>query len=136
MPASLPEHHLPEPAAPPHLSNHPVAVARRVARTLRANSRGCRGHSHHVYVVLLEGLGPDGNQPGFYVGESRYRPENRFWQHMNGVRASRVVKRYGSRLLPKVVKHLNPLSRAEAKQLERELAERLRAAGLTVRGGH
>ncbi len=117
-------------------SNHPVAIARRVARTIRAQTQGQPGHSHHLYVVLLEGFGRNGDELGFYVGETRYRPENRFSQHRQGIRASGVVQRRGTRLLPKLVKHLNPLSRAEAKRLERELAERLKAAGLRVRGGH
>lgn len=118
------------------LSDHPVAVARRAAKTVRAESVRSRGHSHHLYVVLLGGLGAKGDEVGFYVGESRYRPENRFAQHLAGTRASRIVRRKGLRLLPRLTQHLNPLSRAEAKQLEPILAERLREAGLRVHGGH
>jgi hypothetical protein len=70
-----------------------------------------------------------------YVGESRYRPENRFAQHRAGLRAARTAGRMVA-LLPSLTAHLNPLSRAEAKALERTLADALRAAGLRVSGGH
>ncbi|MFN3371405.1 MAG: hypothetical protein ACK4Z0_07750 [Sphingomonadaceae bacterium] len=86
--------------------------------------------------MLLGGFGGTGDEVGFYVGESGYRPENRFAQHLAGTRASRVVRRRGVRLLPRLTRHLNPLSRAEAKRLEPILAERLREAGLRVYGGH
>ncbi|MFQ3595329.1 MAG: hypothetical protein SNJ63_04400 [Sphingomonadaceae bacterium] len=122
--------------APARRSNHPVAIARKVARTVRAETHRLPGHSHHLYVVLCEGFGSDGQDVAFYVGETRYRPERRFQQHKDGIRASGVVRRRGVRLLPRLVQHLNPLSRREAKRLERELADRLRGAGLIVRGGH
>ena len=47
------------------------------------------------------------------------------------------MNRFGVRLLPDVVEHLNPLLRWEAKELEAALAEAFHAAGLPwVEGGH
>lgn len=61
----------------------------------------------------------------------------RFDQHMAGYKASRHVTRYGVRLLPELVSHLNPLRRWEALELEVALAEELSRAGITwVAGGH
>jgi hypothetical protein len=117
-------------------SDHPVAVARRAARAVRAVTRGKPGQTHNLYVVLLTGLGPDGRGTGFYVGETAHDPAHRFRQHLAGIRASRIVRHHGTRLLPRLTAHLNPLSRAEAKKLEPVLAARLRTAGLVVKGGH
>ena len=58
-------------------------------------------------------------------------------QHKTGYKASRQVNRFGVRLLPEVVEHLNPLRRWEAIELEAALAEVFREAGLPwVEGGH
>ena len=74
---------------------------------------------------------------GFYVGETSRDPDLRFDQHKTGYKASRWVNRFGVRLLPEVVEHLNPLKRWEALDLEEALAEAFRKAGLTwVEGGH
>ncbi|MFN3725259.1 MAG: hypothetical protein ACK4SZ_03025 [Allosphingosinicella sp.] len=111
--------------------------ARKLARRIRASSRNLSARDNHVYVVLLRGFGRDGTEIGFYIGQSAYPPEERFAQHKAGIRSSGVVRRMGERLLPKVYKHLNPLSEVEAKQIEAGLAEAFRAAGLpNVRGGH
>nr|QQZ50844.1 hypothetical protein JKL49_05995 [Phenylobacterium glaciei] len=74
---------------------------------------------------------------GFYVGETSRDPDLRFDQHKTGYKASRYVNRFGVRLLPDVVEHLNPLRRWEAKELEAAVAEAFREAGLPwVEGGH
>jgi len=46
------------------------------------------------------------------------------------------VRRYGRRLLPELYAHLNPLPFEAAGEMERDLAEDLRALGYTVTGGH
>jgi hypothetical protein len=47
------------------------------------------------------------------------------------------VNRFGVRLLPELVTHLNPLKRWEAIELEAALATELSRAGLEwVEGGH
>ena len=47
------------------------------------------------------------------------------------------VRRFGDRLLPDLVEHLNPMRRWEALDLEAALAEAFRLAGVPwVEGGH
>jgi hypothetical protein len=111
----------------------PLPWLDRAREAARAVTRSTRG-THHLYVALVDGYAR-GGRFGVYVGESRYRPENRFAQHRAGLRAARTAGRMVA-LLPSLTAHLNPLSRAEAKALERELADALRAAGLRVSGGH
>jgi len=63
-------------------------------------------------------------------------PEERFANHMAGVKDASLVKRYGLRLLPELCGHLNPMPFEAAAQMEKDLAEDLRQAGYTVAGGH
>lgn len=113
-----------------------MATAQRATLRLRATTRRERGAGHHVYVALLE----DRRRAcrwGLYVGESSRDPDMRFDQHKTGYKASRYVNRYGVRLLPELVSHLNPLRRWEAAELEVALAEELTRAGIAwVAGGH
>lgn len=106
------------------------------ARGLTATTRGERGAGHFVYVALLE----DGRRRcrwGLYVGETSRDPDLRFDQHKAGYKASRYVQRFGVRLLPGLVEHLNPMRRWEAVDLEAALAEAFKAASVPwVEGGH
>jgi predicted GIY-YIG superfamily endonuclease len=112
-----------------------MAAARRAALSLRATTQGPR-RGHHVYVVLLE----DRRRAcrwGLYVGETSRDPDLRFDQHKTGYKASRYVNRFGVRLLPDLVAHLNPMRRWEAIDLEAALAEEFTRAGVPwVEGGH
>jgi hypothetical protein len=63
-------------------------------------------------------------------------PEERFDNHKNGVKAARVVRRFGERLVPKLYAHLNPMSFERAREMEAALADSLRKRGYTVFGGH
>ena len=113
-----------------------IATARRAALRLRATTAGVRGAGHAVYVVLLEDRGR-ACRWGLYVGETSRDPDLRFDQHKTGYKASRYVNRFGVRLLPDIVEHLNPLRRWEAIDLEAALAEAFRSAGVAwVEGGH
>ncbi len=113
-----------------------TAAARRATLRLCATTHSARGASHCVYVALLE----DPRRAcrwGLYVGETSRDPDVRFDQHKTGYKASRWVNRFGVRLLPGLVAHLNPLRRWEAVELEAALAEELVRAGITwVAGGH
>ncbi len=95
---------------------------------------------YYVYVIeLSDDMGSRDNpdKPWVYVGESACPPEERFQQHRKGYKASRFVKSHGIRLRPRLSKNFGPYeTRAEAKEGERKLAERLRRRGFTVRGGH
>ncbi len=62
-------------------------------------------------------------------------PEERFHNHKAGVKAARVVTRYGLRLLPELYKVFNPMPFEAAVEMERDLADDLRRQGYTVFGG-
>jgi predicted GIY-YIG superfamily endonuclease len=113
-----------------------LPAAKRAALRLRATTARTRGAGHSVYIALLE----DRRRAcrwGLYVGQTSCDPDTRFDQHKTGYKASRWVNRFGVRLLPELVTHLNPLRAWEAIELEAALAEELRRAGVPwVAGGH
>ena len=88
-----------------------------------------------MYVVYLRDPRGDG-KAGYYVGMTGLSPDRRFQNHKQGVKAARVVRRFGERLVPKLYAHLNPMSFEKAKQLEVMLADSLRKRGFVVFGGH
>jgi predicted GIY-YIG superfamily endonuclease len=90
---------------------------------------------HSVYVVYLRNPRGDG-KAGYYVGMTGLSPEQRFERHKSGVKAARVVRRFGERLVPRLYQHLNPMPYAVAKQMEVMLADSLRKRGFVVYGGH
>lgn len=90
---------------------------------------------HSVYVVYLRNPKGDG-KAGYYVGMTGLSPDQRFENHKNGIKAARVVKKYGVRLVPKLYEHLNPMPFAKAKEEEVRLANSLRERGFIVYGGH
>lgn len=90
---------------------------------------------HSVYVVYLKDPKGDG-RAAYYVGMTGLTPEERFLNHKSGVKAARVVKKYGVRLVPKLYAHLNPLPYQKAVTMEVALAESLRRRGYMVYGGH
>ena len=63
-------------------------------------------------------------------------PERRIENNRHGYKAARIVQKFGVRLLPELYAHLNPLPYEAAVEMERDLAEVLRAAGYGVAGGH
>ena len=114
-----------------------MGKAVRAAQTLRATTRGARGAGHSVYVVLLHDARRGLEPWGLYVGQTSRDPDLRFDQHKTGYKASRYVHRYGVRLVPELVAHLNPLRRWEAVHLEEALADAFVRAGITwLEGGH
>lgn len=92
------------------------------------------GH-HHVYVVFLKNPKGDG-RAGYYVGMTGLTPEERLANHKAGIKAARVVQRFGVRLVPRLYAHLNPMSYEEAVRMEAALADSLRKRGFQVFGGH
>ena len=122
----------------PPSSNQPAwaTKAHHVARGFRATSVGARGATHSVYMILLHDR-RRGDPWGLYVGQTSRDPDIRFDQHKAGYKASSAAKRFGVRLLPELVEHLNPMLRWEALEIEAALAEELRRAGVPwVEGGH
>ena len=120
-------------------------MKRRTFRQLRAKVQALE--HHNVYVVLLDpavgkiravrAANPkrDRKKPCVYVGMTGLAPAERFANHKAGTKAASVVTRYGSRLLPELFEHLNPMPYEAAAQMEIDLAEDLRRAGYTVTGG-
>jgi hypothetical protein len=113
-----------------------MGKAHRAAHALRATTLGQAGARHSVYVVLLH----DPRFPekwGLYVGQTSRDPDWRFDQHKAGYKASGAVTRFGARLLPDLVDHLNPMKQWESLDLEAALADAFRAVGVPwVEGGH
>ena len=102
---------------------------------------------HNVYVVLLSkaalkdrsilqrNLERDPAKPAVYVGMTGLPVDHRFENHKNGFKSARLVRKYGVRLLPEMYEHLNPMPYEHAAQMERDLADDLRAEGYAVAGG-
>ena len=79
----------------------------------------------------LRGLGLF-RKPCVYVGQTWHDPEVRFQQHKDGYKSSRIVRRYGKRLMRKKYEHLNPVPAGEAEDWEEDLAVDLRRRGYGV----
>jgi hypothetical protein len=102
----------------------------------KTTSRKSRKSDHHsVYVVYLRNPNGDG-KAAYYVGMTGLTPEQRFRNHKNGVKAARIVRRCGERLVPRLFAHLNPMPFSKAKEMEVLLADSLRKRGYLVYGGH
>jgi hypothetical protein len=72
-----------------------------------------------------------------YVGRTSHSPAVRFQQHKEGYKASRWVRKYGTRLLPDLYADIQPVrSFDEVAALEEALAANLEADGYCVQGGH
>jgi hypothetical protein len=115
-------------------------------RTLRKTKAATEaGFHHHVYVVLLDERagkllkrthpGRDQAKPCVYVGMTGLVPEKRFANHKAGIKAAKIVRRFGLRLLPELFAHLNPMPFEAAATMERDLADDLRKQGYAVAGG-
>jgi hypothetical protein len=100
----------------------------------------------HVYVIeLKDSVGPRKNPqlPWVYVGQTSRDVEFRYRQHAEGARNSRgrlynnAAKKHHLCLRPDLYENEPTLFTADdAKHAERELADRLRRAGYSVKGGH
>lgn len=102
----------------------------------RATTKGQTGARHSVYLVLLHDPSRAGRW-GLYVGQTSRDPDWRFDQHKAGYKASGAVRRFGVRLLPELVEHLNPMKQWESLDLESAVAHSLKEAGVAwVEGGH
>ena len=67
------------------------------------------------------------------MGQTARTPEERFAQHLGGVRSSRIVREHGLRLRPRLYSNVGPFeSRADAERAETNLAEDLRRRGFAV----
>jgi predicted GIY-YIG superfamily endonuclease len=110
-------------------------MARRAGDDDSTREAAGRRKHYSVYVVYLRNPRGDG-KAGYYVGMTGLSPEERLANHKAGLKAARVVKRFGERLVPKLYAHLNPMTYAEAVAAEPRLAADLEARGYQVFGGH
>jgi hypothetical protein len=108
-----------------------LPAAYEIALEFRSSAKG----KSNIYLVLLD-FSDRGGSYGVYVGMSKYRPAQRFDQHKAGIRAAGSVLKRGIEVLTGPTMHLQYIKRSEAEDIEVHLAERLKSAGLTVRGGH
>lgn len=108
-----------------------LPAAYEIALEFRSTAKG----KSNIYLVLLD-FSDRGGSYGVYVGMSKYRPAQRFDQHKAGIRAAGSVLKRGIEVLTGPTMHLQYIKRGEAEDIEAQLAERLKSAGLTVRGGH
>jgi hypothetical protein len=100
--------------------------------------------SHNVYVVELapqvlkearfRRRNPQyvAGSPCVYVGMTGLAVAARFKNHKRGHKGNVFVLKHGTRLLPELFAHLNPMPYEAAMTMERELAEELREAGYGV----
>ncbi len=113
-----------------------IKRAERVALAFRSVTVGGKGAGHSVYVILLHDPSKIGRW-GLYVGQTSRDPDVRFDQHKSGYKASGAVRRFGVKLLPDLVDHLNPMRDWESLEIEAALAGGFRNAGIQwVEGGH
>jgi hypothetical protein len=94
-----------------------------------------KGRSN-IYLVLLDYRDQRKEAYGVYVGMSNYSPAERFDQHKAGIRAAGSVLKRGLEVLTGPSLHLQSIKRTQAERIEVELAQRLAAEGLRVKGGH
>lgn len=89
---------------------------------------------YNIYVIEL-----NDDPKVVYVGQTKYDPDIRMVQHRIGYNyASKHVRKADRvKLRPDLYEHLpHPMSQDEAKLLEAQTADKLRAEGYTVYGGH
>jgi hypothetical protein len=98
-------------------------------------------HGWTLYVIDLKksvlgrqsfkAANPDyvAGKPCVYVGVTYLTAQERFEQHMNGIRSSRIVRVYGKHVRVKDCRILLTMTRAHAEKKEAAYAARLRARG-------
>jgi hypothetical protein len=112
------------------------SLKKKSKRSDEASPGSASRRDHHcVYVVYLRNPRGDG-KAAYYVGMTGLTPEQRFENHKRGLKAARIVRRFGERLVPRLYAHLNPMPYRKAQFMEAALAESLRKRGFVVYGGH
>jgi len=109
----------------------------------KRSNRGRVIRPRHIYVIVLrkgvledrrfkkKNLHYQGRRLCLYVGLSWLKPEERFQQHLDGVHPSRIVRRYGKRVLASRCKQITSLYETALKR-ERQHAQQLREEGYAV----
>ncbi len=108
-------------------------MAVQCGRAFEARTKGTSRATKSVYAVLLRDDEKD--RWGVYIGMTGHTPEQRYWNHKKGHKASRWVQRFGVTLIPSLFSHLNPCESEEAQELEKLVLAKLREIdGLWVEG--
>ena len=55
--------------------------------------------THSLYVILRDGYSQYNGRYGAYVGQTSKRPEDRFYEHVNGTRSGKGLPKHGIQLL-------------------------------------
>ena len=96
---------------------------------------------HNVYVIELspgvlydkkfvqENWGFKRSLPCYYVGMTGLTPEERFDNHKEHYKSSRIAYKYGVRLVPELYEKYNPMTYKEAVKKEIELTDELKKQG-------
>ena len=111
----------------------------------KKRKKGVPPEDRNVYVIELDPAvlqkkdfaeaNPDRDpaKPCLYVGMTSKTPEERFRVHKSdSPKRSNKVHKYGIALMRNLYEHLNPLTWADAVEMEKELAETLRKKGYAV----
>lgn len=102
------------------------------AAVSRLRKHSGSGAGHKVYAALLREVPGDTNY-SFYIGLTGTSPEQRYRDHLAGIRSGRGwIRKYGIGLLPELYEWLNPMAYDRGIAMERELADALRTTGLDV----
>lgn len=127
----------------PAARQHAHRQLRRLVCQLTRRSYRVVGHARYqVYVIELDASArhPELDRPWVYVGVTSKTPEDRLHEHLAGARNrrgpvySRVVRRYGVRLLPDLTADRTPVCARDARKHERTLAIELHERGFLVEG--
>lgn len=103
---------------------HPLSGVLRPSAFDLETGRLCVMASRHLAGMVV--LGRD------HLGLTGLTPEARFENHLCGRKASRIVKRFGVRLVPSLYSRYNPMTYEDAVKRERALATELRRRGYGV----
>lgn len=72
---------------------------RRNLHLLKFEHKPKKSYTNSLYVILRDGFSKKNGRYGIYVGETTKTVEERFDQHMRGIKASKGLPKYGIQLL-------------------------------------
>ena len=73
--------------------------ARRNLQFLKFEHKPKNSYTTSLYVILRDGFSENNGRYGIYVGETTKAVEERFEQHMSGIKAGKGLPKYGIQLL-------------------------------------
>ena len=73
--------------------------ARRNLKFLKFEDKPKKNYTNSLYVILRDGFSENNGRYGIYVGETTKTAEERFEQHISGIKAGRGLPKHGIQLL-------------------------------------